>query len=48
MTQTLITVDSRGRMTLPRTVFKHRQYMLEELADGSLLFTPVPGTEVET
>ena len=42
---TLLTTDSRGRVTLPAKIFKHTQYLLRELPDGALEFTPVQGSE---
>jgi hypothetical protein len=43
--QVLLTLDSRGRVTLPAAIFKHRKYEVEELGDGTLILTPVPGSE---
>lgn len=41
----LLTTDSRGRVTLPPKIFKHTQYLMKELGDGSILLTPVQGSE---
>ncbi len=41
----LLTTDSRGRVTLPAKIFKHTKYLMQEFPDGTILLTPVPGSE---